>query len=124
MGLFNKDTTEDKKVVAKKDTKKSSTSNVGNEISYRVLVEPWITEASTEMLENNKYVFKISRSSNKFEIKKAIESLYKVHVTKINVINVPRKFRSYGRTSGWIASFKKAIVTLKEGDKIELFKGI
>jgi large subunit ribosomal protein L23 len=102
--------------------------NVKNEtgvkrgITSQVLIEPWITESTTAMLELNKYVFKIAPKAGKKEAKKAVESLYKVKVEAINTIKIPRKFRIQGRKQGWKAGFKKAIVTLKEGDKIEFFE--
>ena len=71
----------------------------------------------------NKYVFKVSPRANKNEVKKAIEEVYGVKVEKINNINIPRKKRVRGRTEGWKPGYKKAVVTLKEGDKIDLFEG-
>lgn len=91
--------------------------------AYRALIEPWITEASTAAMELNKYVFRVGSESSKLEIKKAIEELYKVKVMSVNTISIPRKFKNYGRTPGWKSGFKKAIVSLKAGDKIELFEG-
>lgn len=89
-----------------------------------ILVEPLITEASTAAMELNKYVFKVAADSSKAQVKKAIQDLYKVKVLSVNTVKIPRKFRKYGKTPGWKAGFKKAVVTLKEGDKIELFKGV
>lgn len=91
--------------------------------AYRVLVEPWITEASTTAMELNKYVFRVDSNAGKQEIKKAVEELYNVKVTGVNTISIPRKFKNYGRTPGWKSGFKKAIVSLRAGDKIELFEG-
>lgn len=90
--------------------------------SASVLIEPWITEAATAGLGLNKYVFKVDSKADKIQVKKAVEELYKVKVISVNTIKVHKKFRSYGKTPGWKAGFKKAVVTLKEGDKIELFK--
>jgi large subunit ribosomal protein L23 len=89
-----------------------------------ILIEPWITEASTAAMEQNKYIFKINSDCAKGQIKKAVEDLYKVKVISVNTVKIPRKYRSYGRTPGWKSGFRKAVVTLKEGDKIELFKGV
>lgn len=91
--------------------------------SYWVLVEPWITEAATMAAQFNKYIFKVGRDANKVQIKASVENIYKVKVQSVNVINVIRKKRTRGRTVGWKSGFKKAIVTLKEGDKIEFFEG-
>lgn len=92
-------------------------------IAYRILVEPWITEEATRIAEFNKYIFKVASDSTKTEIKKAIEDLYKVTVNSVNTINIHRKKRTRGRTTGWKSGYKKAVITLKEGDKIELFEG-
>jgi len=89
-----------------------------------VLLKPWITESSTNLVQLNKYVFLVSRNSNKQKIARAVEGLYKVTVEAVNIINIPKKKRVYGKTSGWKAGFKKAMVTLKKDDKIDLFKEI
>jgi len=111
----------DKKIEEKK---KESPAVSGSSFSYKFLLAPWITEASTAAAELNKYVFKVDSSANKNQIKKAIEDLYKVKVTAVNTVKIARKFRNYGRTPGWKAGFKKAIITVKAGDKIELFEGV
>lgn len=96
----------------------------GSAFSYKFLLSPWITEASTAAVELNKYVFKVDPKADKKQIKKAIEDLYKVKVIAVNTVKIAKKFRNYGRTPGWKAGFKKAIVTVKAGDKIELFEGV
>lgn len=93
-------------------------------IAYRILIEPVITEAATAAIESNKYIFKVATDATKTQIKKAIEELYKVKVIAVNTLNVRRKSVNYGRTPGLRAGSKKAIVKLKEGDTIELFKGV
>ncbi len=87
-----------------------------------VLIKPWITEASTSLTQWNKYVFIVDKKADKKIIAQAVKSLYRVTVTSVNIVNAPKKKRVYGRTSGWKASFKKALVTLKAGDKIDLFQ--
>ena len=99
-------------------------SEIKLNLNSETLIEPWITEAATVAMEQNKYIFKIGQNSTKRQIKKAVEDVYKVKVESVNTVRIPKKFRSYGRTSGWKSGFRKAIVTLKEGDKIELFKGV
>ncbi len=106
-----------------KDVKKEKTENESG-IAYKVLISPWITEASTAQMELNKYVFKVYSEAAKGDIKKAVEDLYKVKVISVRTTSIPKKFRNYGRTPGWKSGFKKATVTLKEGDKIELFEGV
>jgi large subunit ribosomal protein L23 len=87
---------------------------------YQIVLGPVITEKGTDMTQkDNKILFKVDARCNKIEIRKAIEELYSVKVIEINTVNVkgkPKRLRmQLGRTSNW----KKAIVTLKEGDKIE-----
>lgn len=90
--------------------------------AYKVLIEPWITEATTLATELNKYVFKVEKKSSKLQIRKAIEGLYKVKVLNVRTITIPSKIRIRGRVKGVKAGFKKAIITLKKGDSIDLFK--
>jgi large subunit ribosomal protein L23 len=116
-----KEDKEGKKVV----TEKSKPLFAGKaDFASKFLLEPWITEKSHENLTQNKYIFKVSSDSNKFSIKRSIENLYKVTVLEVNVVNLHPKKRIYGRTKGFKSGFKKAIVKLKEGDKIELFEGV
>ncbi len=105
------------------EEKKSTTKSekTGNVIAVKVLIEPWITEASTAMGELNKYIFKVSKKSSKKQIKDAIEKVYGVEVISVNTISIPRKKRQQGRTTGWKAGLRKAIITLKDGDNIDLF---
>jgi len=105
--------------------KKNTEVQLGeSKIAAKVLLSPWVTEASTRDLEMNKYVFKVAKDADKGQIKKAIEELYKVKVISVNTVNIPRRFRNYGRTPGWIAGFKKAVVKLKQGDNIEVIKAV
>jgi large subunit ribosomal protein L23 len=97
--------------------------NVQNLIAHKILIEPWITEETTRIAELNKYVFKVAPVADKNKVKKSVEDLYGVKVISVNVINIPRKKRIRGRVTGWKSGYKKAIVTLKEGDKIEFFEG-
>lgn len=90
----------------------------------QILIEPWITEAATAAQELNKYVFRVAPDATKRQIKAAVAELYKVTVLSVNTVKIPKKFRNYGRTPGWKAGFKKAVVTLKKGDAIQLFEGV
>ena len=108
-----------------KEIKKSEKKPVVAEVQMSdVLLKPWITESSTNLVQLNKYVFLVNKDSDKKKIARAVESLYKVTVEAVNIINMPKKKRVYGKTSGWKAGFKKALVTLKKDDKIDLFKEI
>ncbi len=90
-------------------------------MAWRYIVAPHITEKATLLGEKeNQYIFKVVKDANKTEIKKAIEELYKVKVEKVRIIKVPKKKRKRGRTEGWRKGYKKAIVKIKEGQKIEI----
>ncbi len=88
--------------------------------SYRVLRAPQVTEKATDLLEKNQYIFKVFPDANKTEIKKTIESAYGVDVEAVRIINIPRKKRRLGRVEGWQEGYKKAIVKIREGQKIEI----
>ena len=85
-----------------------------------VLKSPQITEKATKLAEGNQYVFKVYPKTTKPEIKRAIEEVYGVDVLKVRIIKVPRKRRRLGRKVGWRKGYKKAIVKIKEGQKIEI----
>jgi len=85
-----------------------------------VFIIPHITEKATDLSEKNQYVFKVDRKANKNEVKKAVEDLYKVKVQDVKIINIPAKRRQVGGISGWKKGYKKAIVRVKEGQKIEV----
>ena len=89
--------------------------------SVQIVKYPIITDKATRLLENNQYSFVVDRYSDKIEIKEAIENLFDVKVIKINTCNLPRKQKRVGRYIGWKPQYKKAIVTLSEGDVINLF---
>lgn len=82
---------------------------------------PIVTEKATLLLEQNKYVFEVIPKATKPQIKAAIESLFEVKVTSVNTLNPPRKKRRVGKFVGYKAQYKRAIVTLAEGDSITLF---
>lgn len=87
---------------------------------YGVLRFPHITEKATNLTEKNKYVFKVWSRANKKQIKRAIENSYGVDVVKVNIVNIKGKERRLGRQEGWKGGYKKAIVKIKEGQKIEI----
>ena len=88
-----------------------------------IIIKPIITEKSTAMGEDSKYVFRVKREANKVEIAKAVEALFKVTVVSVNTITMPGKLKRQGRSQGLTPQWKKAIVTLKAGDRIPLFEG-
>lgn len=85
-----------------------------------LLKEPHISEKATFLSENGKYVFKIYKNANKSEIKKAISNLYGVAVKKVNIINIKTKTRILRGRKGEKPGYKKAIITLEKGHKIEI----
>lgn len=89
-----------------------------------ILKKPVVTEKSTSLLQDNKYTFVVDPSANKTEIKQAVEKVFKVKVEKVNTMNVKGKIKRVRRIPGRTPDTKKAIVTLKKGDKIEIFEGM
>ena len=91
---------------------------------YQILKKPLITEKSTKMLaEGNWVAFHVHPKANKIQIKDTVEKMFSVTVTKVNTLVVPGKYRRFGRTIGHTKPWKKAMLRLKEGDKIDLFEG-
>jgi large subunit ribosomal protein L23 len=88
--------------------------------AWHVLESPHVTEKSGMLAEKNQYVFKVSSSANKHQIKKAVEDLYGVAVDSVAVINIPRKARRLGKSQGFKGGFRKAMVKLEKGEKIEI----
>ncbi len=91
---------------------------------YEVLRRPLITEKNTTLQAQGKYAFEVAGESNKHQIKQAVEKVFKVEVTAVNVMTMPGKRRRIGRRQVLGQSWKKAIVTLKPGDSIEFFEGV
>lgn len=89
--------------------------------SNDIVKYPIITDKATRLLENNQYSFIVNPSSDKLTIKAAIEYLFNVKVTKVTTSNLPRKKKRIGKYVGWKSQYKKAIVTLADGDTINLF---
>lgn len=88
--------------------------------SYRIIKTPHVTEKATFLSGKNQYIFKVWSRANKIEIKKAIEKIFGVEVRAVKIINVAPKKRRLGRIEGKIPGYKKAIVKIKEGQKIEV----
>ena len=90
-----------------------------------IILAPVITEASMDRIANKTYTFKVAKNATKPEIAKAVEVMFGVKVDKVNTINMKRKAKRQGYTSGYTAAWKKAIVTLKSDSKtIEFFEGM
>ena len=88
-----------------------------------ILVRPLITERTTQLMAEGKYVFVVAKSANKIEIAKAVSEIFKVKVAKVNTVNVIGKKKRMGRTQGKRPDYKKAIVKLAPGETIEFFEG-
>ncbi len=90
---------------------------------YEVLVRPVVSEKSTMLASQNQYTFEVAKAANKMQVKEAVELAFKVNVLEVNIIHVPGKMRRVGRHRGYTSSWKKAVVTIPEGQRIELFEG-
>lgn len=91
---------------------------------YEVLRRPIVTEKTTMQIEQGLYTFEVDRRANKLQVKEAVEEVFGVDVVSVNIINMPGKPRRWGRHVSRTPSWKKAIVKLAEGQRIELFEGV
>ena len=91
---------------------------------YDKILSPMVTEKSTNLSEQNKIVFKVPTGANKIILKKNIEKIFKVNVTKINIINKQYRTKLARGKKVKVSGFKKAIITLKKGQSIDLTSGI
>lgn len=106
---------------ADKDVKREKTS-FGTALANKVLLAPRITEKSFILSERGEYTFRIGLQATKSEVKRSVEEVYGVHVEAVHTITVPSRKRAFGRTIGMQAKVKKAIVKLRKGETIEMFK--
>ena len=86
-----------------------------------ILIRPLISERSTDLMQDGKFVFVVDKRANKIQIADAVEEIFKVNVVAVNTINVKGKTKRRGRTVGKTAAYKKAIVKLEAGQTIEFF---
>lgn len=91
---------------------------------FEVIRRPLVTEKNTLLQSQNKYAFEVDKDSNKVQVKEAVEEAFKVNVTAVNMITVRGRERRVGRRIVAASSWKKAVVTLKAGDKIQIFEGV
>jgi large subunit ribosomal protein L23 len=91
---------------------------------YDKILSPMVTEKSTNLSEQNKIIFKVPTGANKVNLKKNIEKIFKVNVTKINIINKQNRTKLTRGKKVKVSGFKKAIITLKKGQSIDLTTGI
>ena len=89
--------------------------------AHEIIIRPIVSERSYALMEENKYTFEVARNENKYQIKDAVEELFSVHVTRVNTINVKPKTKRVRYIAGKTRQWKKAVVTLAEGESIEIF---
>ena len=136
MGLFSKKVKKEDKEIDKKEIKKSIKVDKKVEkkvvkkefkddnIAYKILIKPIISEKATLGVSNGKYVFEVSSKANKVQIKRAVKEIYGKEPVKINVLNKMGKKVTFGRRSGRQKDTRKAVITLKKGETINLYEGI
>ena len=88
-----------------------------------ILIRPIVTEKSTALMEQGKYTFRVPLAATKIQIRQAVEQIFKVKVQAVNTMRYEGKLKRMGRTQGRRSDWKKAVVTLKSGEAIELFEG-
>ena len=94
-------------------------------LAHDIIIRPIVTEKTMTGMPSKKYTFEVAKDANKIEIAKAVEEVFKVKVSKVNMLNVRGKFRRHGRYQGYTPSWKKAYVTLTPDSKaIEFFEGM
>ena len=91
--------------------------------AYDIIVRPIITEKTSRQMEQGQYTFEVLPNAGKVEIRKAVEEIFKVKVEKVHTVNVASKPKRMGAYMGRSRTWKKAIVSLLEGEKIEFFEG-
>ena len=91
---------------------------------HRVLLKPTITEKSTLLQESGKYTFQVAKGANKVEVKQAVETNFNVSVLDVNITKLKGKQKRYGPRFSKQPDIKKAVVTLKAGDRIDLIEGL
>ncbi len=93
--------------------------------TYKIIKRVLLTEKSTTLKDdNNHYAFAVDSRANKIEIGQAVEKLFKVKVLKVRTMNMQGKTKRVGKTVGQKADWKKAVVTLAEGNRVEIFEGV
>ena len=112
------------KVEEKKIEKKVHKEDQNKTRAFKILIKPIISEKATLGVSQSKYVFEVSSKANKVEIKKAINEVYGVEVIKVNIINNLGKKVRFGRRTGRQKDTRKAIITLKKGETINIYEGI
>jgi len=95
--------------------------------AFSTILRPVVSEKSTILGNQGKYIFEVASDANKIQIKRAVEEAFankKVQVSAVNILRVPGKTRRRGRSVGMTRSWKKAVVTLRPGQRLDLFEGV
>jgi large subunit ribosomal protein L23 len=130
MSILDKFKKEESKDSKKQTTKKKAEKKVEKSkakiesLAHKILLYPQISEKATYLGEENKYVFIVSKSANKKEIKQAVRDVYGIKPLSINTVKVGGKERRYGKVQGKTVGYKKAIVALPKGETIQLYDGV
>ena len=90
--------------------------------SYEVLIRPIITEKNVKLAETRKYVFEVAQDANKIDVKNAVEEAFKVKVVDVNIVSVRKKPCKVGKYEGLKPAVRKAIVTLSDKDKLDIYE--
>lgn len=125
MSILNKVTKnkkEEAEIVTEKADKELRRNKLSKDKIGSIVNEPIVTEKSSNIMPLNKYVFKVANNATKSEVRKAIEGLYNVNVVSVNILKTASKSRRVGRSISSMPGFKKAVVTIKAGESIELIK--
>jgi len=88
-----------------------------------ILIKPVVSEKSYNQITENRYTFKVHKDAHKTQVRQAVEELFDVKVTSVNIVKMPAKPKRRGMIKGTRPGWKKAIVELKQGDTIEIFEG-
>lgn len=112
--------------VEKKSTNKTVAAKISKySLAFKVLVKPLVTEKSAVAeSKHNKYSFVVAKNANKSQIKKAVEEVYGVKPTNVNVVNVDGRLVRFGRSTGRRSDYKKAVITLPQGKTIDIHVGV
>ena len=127
MGIFKKKEKKQEskpKMTVGKPALVKATARQGKKFNetWKILAKPHVTEKATDLIAKNQYVFEVFPRAGKTEIKKAVESLYGVKVLGVGIVNIPRRKGRVGKTMGFKGGYKKAIVRIQAGQKIEVLQ--
>ena len=92
--------------------------------SYKIILKPIVTEKATKLSEFNKVVFEVASTTNKIDVKSAVEKLFSVKVKAVNIINIKGKVKRFKGVLGKRKDLKKAVITLEEGNTIDISAGV